>query len=135
MLKKLVFWSVAILVSSCGGEEPSDVTDDFDRGEMLSNWADNIIMPAYVNYQAELSGLKTQGAAFTNEPTVQNLDNLRTSWINAYKAWQHVSMFEVGKAESLNVRNYTNIYPTDPSGINDNIASFSYNLELPSKND
>lgn len=135
MLKKFVFWSVVILLSSCGGEEPSDVTDDFDRGKMLSNWADNIIIPAYVNYQTKLSGLKTQGAIFTNEPTGQNLENLRTSWINAYKAWQHVSMFEVGKAESLNMRNYTNIYPTDPSGINDNIASGGYNLELPSKND
>ena len=49
--------------------------------------------------------------------------------------WQRVSMFEIGRAETITLRNFTNIYPADAQQIDENIAQGGYNLTLPSTND
>ncbi len=134
-MKKGVLCIWVALLSACGGEKTQEVTDDFDRGIMLTNWADNIIVPSYEGYQTAVKELKTAGNDFTTAPDADKLTALRSKWLEAYKAWQYVSMFEIGKAESLNLRDYTNIYPTNASEIEANISSGEYNLELPSKRD
>lgn len=125
----LIFWS-------CTDNGPSgpDV-DDFDREAILVNWADNLIIPALTNF-AELSDeLNAAANTFSDDPTQQNLDDFRDKWLESYKAWQQVSMFEIGKAMELRYRDNLNIYPTDPDEIQQNIEEGSYNLELPSLND
>jgi hypothetical protein len=102
---------------------------------MLANWADNIIVPSYQAYASSLSDLKSSSVSFTNAPDQATLTDLRGEWLAAYRTWQSVSMFEIGKAEALTLRNFTNIFPTDASEIDDSILSGSYNLTLPSTND
>ena len=116
-----------------GGDE--SVSDDFNRGEMLVNWADNIIIPAYANYQNELKTLKESVSTFTNSPNEENLASLKKQWQNAYLAWQWVAMFEIGKAETLSLQSYTNMFPTNPTEIELSISTGEYNLELPSRRD
>ena len=130
-----------LLLASCGedgegGTDPGDGgTDTFDRGAMLAHWADNIIIPGYLDYQSILSELGSSAEAFVGDPSTANLTALKTSWQQSYLAWQRVSMFEIGKAEALVLRSFTNIYPADTSGILGNIASGGYNLALASKYD
>lgn len=120
---------------SCDSDKGTEAVDNFDRKAMLTHWADNIIIPALSAYKDELDKLKTTTTTFTSEPTEANLAQLRTDWLNSYKAWQRVSMFDIGKAEEISIRNFTNIYPTDPIEIEKNILNGGYNLALPSKND
>lgn len=122
---------------SCSSSDSDDgpSTDNFDRSAMLANWADNIIIPAYQAYSNELVNLKTSATTFTNTSDQTNLESLRTSWLSAYRAWQSVSMFEIGRAEAITLRNFTNIFPADAGEIDNSIASLSYNLMLPSTND
>lgn len=124
-----------ILLSCNKDDEPDMPVDDFDRSAMLVNWADNIIVPSYEAYVGELSLLVEAKDEFLSETTAGNLDNLRDQWLDAYIAWQYVSLFEIGKAEELSLRDYTNIFPTDGLQIEENISSGSYNLELPSTRD
>lgn len=127
---------LAILVS-CGGDEKPDFifTDNFDREAMLTHWADNIIIPSYEAYDNKLKELVESKNDFLSNPSLITLENLRNNYINAYKSWQWVSMHDIGKAEEISLRNYTNIYPTDTSLINQNCISQTYNLELPSNFD
>ncbi len=131
--------SGSLLLTSCGDDgdgSPGDGdTDTFDRGAMLAHWADNIIVPAYQSYQQDLSALVSSSETFAETPDAVNLATLQSNWEQAYLSWQRVSMFEIGKAEELVLRSFTNIYPADTSGILDNIASGSYNLQLASKHD
>ncbi len=122
---------------SCGSSDSDDgpTTDNFDRAAMLANWADNIIIPAYQAYSNELANLKTSATAFTTTSDQTNLEALRASWFSAYRAWQSVSMFEIGRAEAVTLRNFTNIFPADAGEIDNSIAAGSYNLMLPSTND
>ncbi|MDO1502670.1 imelysin family protein [Winogradskyella maritima] len=57
---------------------------------------------------------------------------MRASWLNAYKAWQHVELFEIGPAETVGFQLNMNIYPTDNEKIDGFIVNGSYDLSLSS---
>lgn len=132
-----ILFSIIIFLSvSCGEDEiPTKTFPEFERQEMLENWADNIIIPAFEAYVLSLEELVNRKDDFINEADEGSFENLRTAYLNAYKAWQKVAMFDIGKAEEIGLRNFTNIYPTDTEAINNNIVNDNYNLELPSNFD
>lgn len=134
-MKKIVslFLSFALIMACSSSDgEPTEVADNFDRSAMLVNWADNIIIPSYEAYASAVADMKASTDAFTTQPSLTTLGELRNNWLQAYTAFQSVSMFEIGPAESVSLRNYTNIYPTDAAEIESFVASGDYNLALPS---
>jgi predicted lipoprotein len=133
---KFLFIAFLLVVMSCNSDdEPVTSQDNFDRKTMLINWADNIIIPAYSDYDASLTTMQNSVASFLQSPTTTGLQAVRNSWLTAYKKWQHVEMFAIGKAEELTIANYTNIYPTDINEIVQNVLNGNTNLELSSKYD
>ena len=127
-------------VSSCSNNDDDPTPkgpsiEDFDRQAMLSDWADNLIIPAFNAFASATEALKVDAEEFAKDPNINSLGQMRTSYYDAVIAWQSVSMFEIGKAEELRLRNNLNIYPTDVDGILENISSMDYNLELPSQID
>ena len=127
----LLFVAFVVGCSDDSSEDNSS-TDNFDRQAMLVNWADNLIIPSYTSFQGEVEVLKNASETFTENPTQEHLEALRAVYQEAYLAFQHVSMYEIGPAETVNYRGFINTYPTDAEGIENTIASDSYNLELPS---
>ena len=127
----LILGFVIVLAACSSGENGSNASsDNFDRTALLTNWANNIIVPSYENYQAKVTILVTNTTAFNTNPSELNLVNLRSSWYEAYKAYQKVTAFYLGKAMDINLKEATNTYPTDVVGIETNISSGTYNLEL-----
>ncbi|MEL6810765.1 MAG: imelysin family protein [Bacteroidota bacterium] len=130
-----IFLSLLLGFTGCdsddGGTTPPEETN-FDRAPLLANWADNIIIPAYTDFATSLQTLEQAVTDFNNDPTIDNLNTLRGSWLSSYTIWQRVSMFETGPAETVNLRLNLNIYPADAGLIEDNILAGSYNLDLPS---
>ncbi|MCC8358582.1 imelysin family protein [Salinimicrobium sediminilitoris] len=138
MFKKLGFiFFVVVGVMSCnsddGGKESPE--GSFDRGAMLVNWADNIIIPSYEAFAETTEDLKGSVAVFNEDPSAENLESLRAAYEEAYLAYQTVAPFRIGKAESTNYHRFLNIYPASAATIQNNIESNSYNLELPSSVD
>ncbi|MFT6934238.1 MAG: hypothetical protein ACJAUQ_000623 [Maribacter sp.] len=120
------------------GDEPEISTGlkvTFERATMLTNWADNIIIPSYDAFSLELDALNTSYDTFKTDASTTNLGAFRASWLSAYKMWQRISMFEIGPAESLGLRLNMNIYPTDSEKITGYIASGTYDLSLSSNRD
>lgn len=107
----------------------------FERNTMLTNWADNIILPSYEAFALELDGLNASFDAFKTEANTANLENFRASWVSAYKMWQRVSMFEIGPAETVGLRLNMNIYPADSQKIDGYLATGVYDLSLSSNRD
>lgn len=124
-----------MFVSSCSEDDAGDTQDSFDRGAMLASWADNIIVPGYETYVSELSDLKTAVASFTSSPSSTTLQDARSAWYEANVAWQHVAMFEIGKAEELTLINFTNIYPTNTADLIQTIESGNYDLTSVNRQD
>ncbi|MFV8271016.1 imelysin family protein [Flavobacterium sp. GT2N3] len=137
MKKTLLILSLIALIAACSSNEGDGTTDEnnYDRTVLLTNWADNIIIPSYVNYQAKVQILVTNSNTFVATPTEANLQAVRTSWLDAYKAYQYTSMYNLGKAEEINFNMASNTYPTNTIGIESNISSGTYNLALLSQLD
>ncbi len=132
---------VALVVLACSKSDDSNsgngggTNDTFNRAAMLTNIADNIIIPAYEDFSTDLNGLVTAKDNFVATPNQSNLDALRSSWYNAYKTWQYLEMFNIGKAEEIQYSFKMNVYPTNTSDIESNIASGTYDLLNVNNND
>ncbi|MFK7934142.1 MAG: imelysin family protein [Saprospiraceae bacterium] len=136
-MKRYLFLFSFLFLFACG-EDPIDpgtnnpTSDTFDRQQMLTDWADNNIIPAYEDFAEHTQSMREAAEALVAEPSEANYSDLAVAWGLAYEVWQRVSMFEIGKAEELSYRNKMNIYPADVETIEENIVTGSYNLELPS---
>lgn len=120
---------------SGSGEEGGDINDNFDRGAMLANWADNIILPSYENFNGDTQKLEELAVSFTENPGNTGLTALRGQFKVAYQNFQTVSMFDIGKAEELNYRSFLNTYPLNAADVESKITAGSYDLNLPSSYD
>ncbi|PKD20444.1 peptidase M75 superfamily protein [Salegentibacter salinarum] len=140
MIRILRFSTLFLLaaVISCSDTEDTDDganTDSFDRGEMLQNWADNIIIPSFENFEGITQTLEEKTFAFTSDPSETTLNELRSAYEDGYLGFQTVSLFEIGEAEAINYRSNLNTYPLDAAGVDGKISTDDYNLELPSAYD
>lgn len=135
MMGRILSLFLVMMVSfACSNEESGDSQnqDNFDRATMLVHWADDYILPAYLNYQQELIALKSAATQFSSAPSLSLHTNLHAQFVKAYTAWQWVSFLEIGPAEANNLRNFTNIYPTSATEIEQALINSNYNLSLPS---
>ena len=133
MIKKflsIVF--LLVLINACssddGVEDPISLVDDFDRGSMLTNLSDNIIIPSYEGFAVKMTLMKDAGQTFTASPNQNSLEQFRASWLDAYKSWQRIEMFNIGKAEELQYSYYMNVYPLTISDVENNIINGAYDL-------
>ncbi len=95
--------------------------------KVLRNWAENIIIPAYKNYQSKVNQLVVDAKAFDKEKTKDNLNKLKTSWLSSYDALQKVLIFDFGYAQERYLIQMANTYPTDTKAIEKNISLIAQN--------
>ncbi|MCB9426551.1 MAG: imelysin family protein [Flavobacteriales bacterium] len=138
MLQKIVLSLLLLtIVYSC--DEPTstnnNTSDSFDRGALLTNLADNIIIPAFEDLTTQLTALKNKKDDFIASPNQSTLTALRTAWLDAYKAWQHVEMYNIGEAEKTFYTFQMNVYPANTSKITDTIETENVDLTNPFYND
>jgi predicted lipoprotein len=131
-----LFIALVIFNSACkkdpeAEEELIVSPESYDKAGMLTNMANNYIVPAYSTYKVETESLKDLASTFVTTPTIQNLENLRSQWQIGLLTWQDIAFLEFGPAEGISLRGQTNVYPTDTTLINDNIAVGTFNLQLP----
>ena len=124
-----------VACSSDDSDGENNITNNFDRSKMLTNWADNLIIPSYQNFASKTNSLQTANTAFVNETNLENLTNLRAAWQDAYIAWQKVEMYDIGPARDVVLRSFVNTYPTNAENVNLLIESQNYNLADPNLND
>jgi predicted lipoprotein len=137
---KLIFPFIILCcigIYSCSDDDSinGNNADNFNRRVMLTNWADNIIIPAYKDFETKVNALKIASDTFEMSPSVDNFDTLRQTWEDAYITWQNVSMFNIGPAQSTFLRSFLNIYPTNSVNIDANINSGNYALQDINRND
>ncbi len=131
----LLIASCILITVACNKDNGSDQpNDDFDRKAMLTHLADNLIIPAYNNFQTAYGEMKLAADAFITAPDATKLTALRQKWQAAYISWQQVELFNFGPADQVLLRNYFNIYPTDVTLLNSYVSSGSYDLEVLTNN-
>ena len=104
-------------------------SDNYNRSSLLTNVVDNIIIPAHQRFQDELTLLSEHLVEFNSNRDIETLENLQLQFVETYKYWQHIEMFNIGYAEEIYYASKMNIYPTNVSRINDNINGGSFDLD------
>ena len=137
MSRYLFFLLLPLLTySACtdpaGGDDDGPMLPSFDRRGMLTDWADEAIIPAHTDFNTEVEALVAANEAFTVAPDVGTLSNLQAAFKSAYLSFQRLDPFILGKGEEIRLRELLNTYPANVDLIRENIASGNANLELPS---
>ena len=113
----------------------NDSQSSYDRSKMLEFTVDKIIIPAFDDLEAKLDDLKSSYSKFNSDMTNNNLDDLRDKWLVSYKAWQHVEMYDIGKAMEDDYASKGNVYPVDTVRVKINIEKGEYDLNHPNNYD
>ena len=121
--------------SNTGQNSNDDSQSSFDRSKMLEFTVDKIIIPAFDDLEAKLNDLKSSYNKFNSDMTDNNLDDLRNKWLLSYKAWQHVEMYDIGKAMKDYYAFKSNVYPVDTVRVKVNIEKGEYDLNNPNNYD
>ena len=119
--------------SDNSNSQNASTNDSFDHKEMLTNWADKIIIPSIINFENSLTQLQEAANIFLNNPTTENLLSLKEIWLSSYLKWQYVEMFDIGIAEEIYFKNRMNLYPVDIYKVENNISNKNYNLNISSE--
>lgn len=140
MKKKINFKNVLLLVfllasmifgCKCNDKKNKDDENpkpDFNRTELLTNIADNIVMPAYDSLNSCITLYETALNNFKAVSDSANLETLRGKFKDLYNAWQYCSVFEVGPAEQELFRLSVNTFPADTVQIKSNIIAGVYDF-------
>ena len=113
----------------------NDSQSSYDRSKMLEFTVEKIIIPAFDDLEAKLNELKGSYSKFNSDMTNNNLDDLRNKWLLSYKAWQHVEMYDIGKAMEDYYAFKSNVYPVDTVRVKINIEKGEYDLNNPNNYD
>ena len=129
--KHILFILLGLIIglSACSSnkDEPQPEAD-FDQVALLTNLADNIIIPAYTKLQANVNTLQSKVLAYEQSATTENLEAVKTAYLETHLSWQSAAMFEFGPASDVLLRTSFNTYPVSASKIESNISSGVYNL-------
>lgn len=136
VLRKIIYIFSALLIvgilSDCKKkkktEDEEELETSFDKSGMLTNYADNIVLPNYQSAKTALDSFAIEYSNFISNKTTINLNIARQKFIRAYMQFQYIGPFEYGPAENEIMRISFNTYPCDSALIKSNIASGSYNL-------
>ena len=109
----------------------SSQADTFDRGSILANYSENIIIPRYNTFKSSMDNLKNSIETFVNSPNSDNYDALQNDWIDSYKKWQYVEVFDISKAEEIMYRLTMNTYPVSKERTDNNIDQGKTDLTNP----
>lgn len=135
MKKHIIILIVASLaIISCKDDTPEATNNNFNRSALQTNLVEKIIIPAYADFDTKLGILETAINDFTTTPNPMNFTTVKTAWLNAYKVWQHIEVFNIGKAEEIKYALQMNVYPTSVTEIENNIMAGNADLSSDANN-
>ncbi len=134
IISSLFIFLLIFIISSCKEDNNVEI-DNFNQTELLKNIGENIIINNYETLNDDFNSLNEKKNVFFSNPTNENFDELKTSFIKSYKDFQTVSMFDFGPANESFFRLNANAYPTDTIKVKNALNSGNYNLSNITNND
>lgn len=132
-MKRTAFYlllTVAVSGLSAAGckDKKGNTKEDFKKEEIMTNLADNYIIPGYTDLQSRLSALSTAWNGFVPNPDQSGLETVRQKWQEAVISFHRVKLFDLGPAMTVGLASALGTFPADTTQIENNITSGSYNL-------
>ncbi len=96
MKNRFIVLVFAFGLVACNGSE--NVGDSFNRTLLLTEIADNLIIPSYQQLDNSSAKLESSLRNFTNNPTIETLILAQQDWVVLYTDWQWATAFNFGPA-------------------------------------
>lgn len=143
---------ITAILYACGKSSDNKPPENqgFDKEAMLTNYADNLIIPAYTAMQQKLAALKTASDAFTAAPSTATQSAVKTAYQDAYLQYERIAAFQFGPAETALLDIFVNFsggldysfttageltgFSTDSVLIENYITAGNYNLATMTRN-
>jgi uncharacterized protein len=122
-----VLFFLSLLIFSCKDKEITPETE-FEKKDILTNLADNWIIPAYTDFSVKLADLRSDWNAFKLSPNEVELNEVRNAWKETYLSFQNVKFIEFGPAMTIGFVGATGTFPSDTLIIENNISAGTYDL-------
>lgn len=128
-MKYFLFFSLSIYaLVGCKTNSTDKQEDTFKKTELLTQLADNYILPEYTELQANVTDLTTSWNLFEVQPSEIQFDTIKAQWKRAYIRFQFVKMFDFGPGMNQNLAMSLGTFPTDTATIETNIKTGTYTL-------
>ena len=144
-LKFLYVFSALLIIQSCkksGCTDPEALNynvdaqkddngclyEDYDKLSLLTNLADNYIIPSLDAFKSKILTLNIHVDSFIENPNISNLTLIRTNWEEALLNWQDIGFLDFGPSEYILLRKQTNTFPIDTTELNNSISLADWNL-------
>lgn len=109
-------------------DDNSCLYEDYDKLSLLTNLADNYIIPSLDAYKSKIVTLNIHVDSFITNPSISNLTLIRTNWEDALLNWQDIGFLDFGPSEYILLRKQTNTFPIDTTELNNSITLADWNL-------
>ncbi|MBB3698781.1 imelysin family protein [Flammeovirga yaeyamensis] len=101
---------------------------EFSQVDMLKNYSDNLIVPAFKAYSESATELQTATENFLENTNEETLSDVRVKLNDTYQKWSKVNAYQYGEAVSMNLLVNTNSFPTKFSDIESKIEAGDFNI-------
>ena len=125
---------ISIISFSCDNNESIEIGPTYDRSSLLENWYNHHINIGISDFKSKVEIVGEMVDLLNNEKTLSSLTKLREEHLKAWRAWQKIEMFNIGKAEEIYYKDKMNIYPVNSARIEANIFSGNYDLKNDANN-
>lgn len=117
-------------LASCADDKEAKNEPSFDRGAMLANYADSLIIPALTRFEASALALHQQAESYASNPLTQDIAALRSAWIQAATAWQWAAPYNFGPATLPTGPLWQEIatFPANAAGIEQYVSASDFSL-------
>ena len=122
------FFLLIFISCSTDNDVDEEQVADFDRGAVMENYANNIIIPRYNDFKLSLDNLKSSVDSYVANPTFSTHEEAHNMWLESYKKWQYVEMFNMGKAYDISYSKMGNSYPCREDRVNSQISDSISNI-------
>lgn len=129
----ILLWCIVVVLAGCQKDNgPDPAKSGFDRANMLTFYADQLIIPGYDSLAAGLGNLKNAGQGFVDQPNSARLQQLRQVWHQTYKRWLKVAPYNFGPAGEAGIRKTLfeemAVFPVNASKIETIVSTGNFNL-------
>jgi len=131
---RLSLWiGLSLLIWTCSSDSDENGNEpDFNRQEMLARYAGELIRPAYQTLETEVRSLSTSAGQFADNPSEGTLAAARSSWRDAYTAWQQANAYNFGPAGEAGLQKAlieeVGTWPVNESKVETAIANGDHSL-------
>lgn len=130
-ISTLCIVSLFVLAFSCKKKKrnPEDGVN-FQKSEMLTHTANQIVLPGFLNLKNAVDQLNTSWSAFKTNLDDASLLEVRTKWQTAVLKFHRVKIYEFGPSSNVGLRAALGTFPTDTNKIAANSTDGNVNLAL-----